>query len=83
MNKTEKVSSVQTIVTWLVEDKESCNRQYRWSKREIDHIKMGLSLMQESQRVAFRKRFSGYQIIKALDRDESLIESSPAGRPES
>ena len=83
MNKTEAANSFYSTVTWLVNDKESRNPQYRWSQREIDHIKLGLSLMYESQRAAFRERFKDSQIIKALDEDSSADEIRPTGRPES
>jgi len=82
MYKTEKTNSFYAIVTWLVEGKENRNRQYKWKKREIDHVKLGLSLMEESQRAAFLERFKGYQIIKALDEEEYSIESCIIGTPE-
>lgn len=82
MYKREETNSFYAIVAWLIEDKESRNRQYNWSKKEINHIKLGLSLMQENQRAAFRERFEGYQIIKAINESEYSIESYVVGTVE-
>ncbi len=79
MNKKEEASCIYSTVTWLVNDKESRNRQYKWRQREIDHIRLGISLMNERQQVAFRERFKSYQIIKALDGDVTAIEFGPIG----